>query len=57
VSANYYGGGGSGGSVKLMAMNFLGSGSITSRGGDSSPDGASGEGAGGIIDISTVNSN
>ena len=57
MSANYYGGGGSGGSVKLMAMNFLGSGSITSRGGDSSPDGASGEGAGGIIDISTVNSN
>ena len=57
LSDNYYGGGGSGGSVKIMTTNFLGTGNITSRGGDSSPDGASGEGAGGIIDINTVNSN
>ncbi|EAR89270.2 transmembrane protein, putative (macronuclear) [Tetrahymena thermophila SB210] len=50
----YYGGGGSGGSIKIIANNFIGSGSIKAKGGNS-PDGLSGEGAGGIIDINILN--
>lgn len=54
-AANHYGGGGSGGSVKIIATNFKGKGSISAKGGDSSQDGTSGEGAGGIIDINIIN--
>ncbi|KAL4496239.1 hypothetical protein ABPG72_012976 [Tetrahymena utriculariae] len=50
----YYGGGGSGGSIKIITNNFMGLGSLKAKGGNS-PDGLSGEGAGGIIDINILN--
>lgn len=52
-----YGGGGSGGTVKILSTNFMGSGNISALGGDSSEDGSAGEGAGGIIDIKIINMN
>ncbi|KAL4446639.1 hypothetical protein ABPG74_005577 [Tetrahymena malaccensis] len=53
-NGQFYGGGGSGGSIKIITNNFMGSGSLKARGGNS-PDGLSGEGAGGIIDVNILN--
>lgn len=54
ISDILYGGGGSGGSIKIMSKTFTGIGLIQARGGDSSENGLSGEGAGGIIDVTVL---